>query len=137
MWEDPIVAEVRKVREAHAAQFNYTKNFELVMVCRKGNAVLAQPASTSHIVASKDDLTDTLGHPFAKPFACWEFLLKHLSLPGQRILDPFAGCGSGVISALKMERHVVGCEINEKHFNALWENVKRYYTKINPDFIFK
>jgi hypothetical protein len=23
MWEDPIVAEVRKVREAHAARFNY------------------------------------------------------------------------------------------------------------------
>jgi hypothetical protein len=23
MWEDPIVAEVRKIREAHAAQFNY------------------------------------------------------------------------------------------------------------------
>ena len=23
MWEDPIVAEVRKVREAHAAKFNF------------------------------------------------------------------------------------------------------------------
>ncbi len=23
MWEDPIVAEVRRVRAAHAAQFNY------------------------------------------------------------------------------------------------------------------
>jgi len=23
MWEDPIVEEVRKVRDAHAAQFNY------------------------------------------------------------------------------------------------------------------
>ena len=23
MWEDPIVAEVRAVREAHAAKFNY------------------------------------------------------------------------------------------------------------------
>jgi hypothetical protein len=23
MWEDPIVEEVRKVRNAHAAQFNY------------------------------------------------------------------------------------------------------------------
>jgi len=23
MWEDPIVAEVRKAREAHAAKFNY------------------------------------------------------------------------------------------------------------------
>jgi hypothetical protein len=23
MWEDPIVAEVRKIREEHAARFNY------------------------------------------------------------------------------------------------------------------
>jgi hypothetical protein len=23
MWEDPIVTEVRKIREGHAAQFNY------------------------------------------------------------------------------------------------------------------
>ena len=23
MWEDPLVEEVRKVRETHAAQFNY------------------------------------------------------------------------------------------------------------------
>ncbi len=23
MWQDPIVAEVRKVREAHAAQYNF------------------------------------------------------------------------------------------------------------------
>jgi len=23
MWEDPIVKEVRKIREEHAAQFNY------------------------------------------------------------------------------------------------------------------
>lgn len=23
MWNDPIVAEVRKIREAHAAKFNY------------------------------------------------------------------------------------------------------------------
>ena len=23
MWEDPIVAEIRKIREEHAARFNY------------------------------------------------------------------------------------------------------------------
>lgn len=23
MWQDPIVAEVRKIREAHAAEYNY------------------------------------------------------------------------------------------------------------------
>jgi hypothetical protein len=30
MWEDPIVAEVRKVREDYAAQFN----FDLQALCR-------------------------------------------------------------------------------------------------------
>ena len=30
MWTDPIVAEVRKVREAHAAKFNY----DLEAICR-------------------------------------------------------------------------------------------------------
>ena len=30
MWEDPIVAKVRKVREAHAAKFNY----DLLAICR-------------------------------------------------------------------------------------------------------
>ncbi|MBI3327218.1 MAG: hypothetical protein HYZ81_11025 [Nitrospinae bacterium] len=30
MWEDPIVEEVRKIREAHAAQFNY----DLEAICR-------------------------------------------------------------------------------------------------------
>ena len=30
MWKDPIVEEVRKVRERHAAQFNY----DLEAICR-------------------------------------------------------------------------------------------------------
>ena len=30
MWQDPIVAEVRHAREAHAAQFN----FDLRAICR-------------------------------------------------------------------------------------------------------
>jgi hypothetical protein len=30
MWEDPVVAEVRKIREGYAAQFNY----DLKALCR-------------------------------------------------------------------------------------------------------
>ena len=30
MWQDPIVAEVRQIREAYAAQFN----FDLAALCR-------------------------------------------------------------------------------------------------------
>lgn len=121
----------------NAAQYNFTKTTETAMVCRKGNAIMTATAATSHIAASHDEMRTTLGHPFVKPFAVWEFILKHISIPGQTIYEPFAGRGSGVLSMLRMERNVFATESNEAHYNALLENVKQYYRTVNPDFVFK
>lgn len=115
-----------------AAQYNFTKATEIAVVCRKGNATLIEPASVNYIIASKDDLTEGLGHPFAKPFSVWEFILKYVSFESQLIWDPFAGCGSGVISALRMKRNIIACEKDEKHYNRLLENVRKHYLVGNP-----
>ena len=120
-----------------AASFNFTKTTEIAMVCRKGTAVLAQPTTTSHIVASHDDFKKAIGHPFVKPFRVWEFLLDATTHPGQTILDPFAGRGSSIISFIRKERNFLAAEINVTHFNALMENVKQHYLTLNPRFIFK
>lgn len=48
MWKDPIVEEVRKIREKHAAKFNY----DLTAICRdlkeqerkSGRKVVSLPA---------------------------------------------------------------------------------------------
>lgn len=118
------------------AQFNFTKRTEIAMVCRKGNALLVEQPDTNVVTASNDAMRSMIGHPFAKPYECWEFLAKAVSIEGQHILEPFAGRGSGVISMLKMNRIVTAVEINEAHYNALLEVVKRWYLSLNPNFKF-
>ena len=118
-----------------ANRYNFTKNIEFAMVCRKPTAVLAKGAPTCVVEASNMDARKEFNHPFVKPYAIWAFIAEHVSTEGQLILEPFAGRGSGVISLLKMKRQVVGVEINEAHYNALLENVKKYYLTLNPRFI--
>lgn len=120
------------------AGFNTTKDTEIAIVCRKKGATLCWQPQTSVITAGRDELCSDVGHPFAKPRAIWEFLAKLVSSEGQSILEPFMGRGSGVISMLDMKRNVFGCELDDAHYNAGLENVKRlHYLKINPNFQFK
>ena len=116
---------------------NFTKTTEIAMVCRKGTAALATTAGVCHILAAHDEYKDDLGHPFVKPYDVWKYLIEHVSYEGQTILEPFAGRGSGVLSIARMKRHFIACELNQQHFNALVENIKQFYLKLNPNYIFK
>ena len=98
---------------------------------------MAKTMPTSHIVAAHDELKKTIGHPFVKPFRCWEFLVDAVTLPGQVICDPFAGRGSSIVSFIRKERNFLAAELNVAHYNALVENIKQHYLTLNPQFIFK
>src|SRR5271157_408049 len=119
------------------AQFNFTKSTEIAMVCRKGVITLVEKQPTSVIEAGRDELCETINHPFAKPFACWERLITAVSIENQTILDPFVGRGSSFLAGLKLGRNMYGCEINEQHYNAGLENIKQYFLKLNPKSTFK
>jgi len=121
-----------------AASYNSTKDYEAVMVCRKESTVVGNKLNRSIIEGSAIEAIRTTGHPFAKPFEVTRELINMISVPGQTILDPFAGGGSIVLEILKQQRNFIACEKEEHHFNALIENVKReHFRKINPDYIFK
>lgn len=115
------------------SQFNFTKTTEIAMVCRKKGTNLVKHCSTSHISAPHDDFKDVMQHPFVKPFAVWEFILNAVSYQGQTICDPFAGEGSGVISALRMNRNVIACEIDQAIHSRLVENVKNHFLALKPN----
>jgi ParB family chromosome partitioning protein len=118
------------------ANINFTKSTEIALVCRKGVATLSETDIPCHIVASHDDYKERLGHPFVKPFAIWKYLIEAVSLQGQTIFEPFAGRGSGLLSILRCQRQVIGCELNEDHFNALVSNVRTYYQELSSDLTF-
>lgn len=119
-----------------SANTNFTKTTEIAMVCRKGTCTLSRPNIPTHILAGRDELCETLGHPFAKPFQVWEHLISAVTLENQLVLEPFAGRGSGIISLQRMNRSYIGCELNVPHFNALIENLKQHYLSINPNLLF-
>lgn len=97
------------------AQFNITKSTEVAMFMRKSSlSILAEKRQNNYFVEPNVKEVD---HPFAKPFAVWEQCIKAVSLEGQVVFDPFAGSGSMLYAALKMNRTPLGCEIDESHIN--------------------
>lgn len=119
-----------------AAQYNFSKTTEIAMICRKGNATLAQTAPLGHIIAPHDEFKEIMDHPFVKPFAAWEHLVEAVSIQGQTILDPCAGQGSGPISFLRCNRNYMACEKVPEHYNKLMEHLKGYYRGLDQGATF-
>lgn len=114
-----------------AAQYNFTKNTEIAIVCRKGNATLASTASECVVTASNTEVKKLLGgHPFVKPFEVTEFLASKCTRQGDLVYEPFVGRGSIAIGLLRMGRRVVGTELQETHYAHLMENMKGYYKRM-------
>jgi site-specific DNA-methyltransferase (adenine-specific) len=51
-------------------------------------------------------------HPTQKPLALLERILLASTNEGDLVLDPFCGGGTTLISALRLHRHAVGCELS-------------------------
>lgn len=122
----------------NCAQYNTTKDYEIMMLCRKPSTTVMNKRNTSFTMASNAEVTKLTGHPFAKPFELTRDLVEMISLKGQKILDPFMGGGSMVVEMLKMERSAFGCEKEDHWFNSALDNVKQlFYRKQNSNYVFK
>lgn len=119
------------------ASYNSTKNYDILMLCRKPGTTLTSRLTSSIILASSEDAKTSTGHPFSKPFAVTKQLADAVSIKGNLFLEPFAGRGSITIELLRQERRVIAVEKQDEHYNALLENVKRFYLALNPKSIFK
>jgi site-specific DNA-methyltransferase (adenine-specific) len=65
-------------------------------------------------------------HPNEKPLQLvMRFMLLH-SLPGDTVLDPFAGYGTTLIAALELGRKAIGIELEEKWIDATIKRIKAW-----------
>ncbi len=119
-----------------AAQYNFTKNYEIAMVCRKGPATLVSPQSSSFWQGGIGTEKDQLGHPFTKPANLWKWLYGAVAIRGQRVLDPFAGSGSSTCAALSVGLQPTAIELNAAHHNRLIVNVSSAYRSMHPNISF-
>lgn len=134
----PIIWHKTDYRSNGAPAYNFCKNLEYAMVCRKPGAVLAKSPQMSSIVSiPSGPVVDSLGHPFSKPRDLWKFVYSAITSPGQTVFDPFVGRGSSVLAALDLGLVPYGTEIQEAHYNGLITNLQTYYTnRLGPNVRF-
>ncbi len=65
-------------------------------------------------------------HPFEKPQALLQYLIRQSTNIGDTILDPFAGSSSTIIAAKSLNRNCIGFEINEDNYHR---SLQRLETK--------
>jgi site-specific DNA-methyltransferase (adenine-specific) len=113
-----------------APAYNFTKNEEWAMVCRKPNAVLSQVQKSSVFNCATGSTTKDFNHPFAKPLDVWKWIFNAISIKGQTVFDPFLGSGSSAVAAAQLGLRPVGSEINPDHYHNALVNLQNGYRKL-------
>jgi DNA modification methylase len=55
-----------------------------------------------------------------------EYIISHLTVENQVVLDPFVGSGTTAIAALKLNRKIIGTEIQEDIFNMAKNRIAEF-----------
>jgi len=63
-------------------------------------------------------------HPARFPVQLPAFFIRLLTMPGQVVLDPFAGTGTTAVAAQKLERRWVVTDVDSHYLSALPERLK-------------
>jgi site-specific DNA-methyltransferase (adenine-specific) len=69
-------------------------------------------------------------HPTQKPVEALAPLLRSFTLPGELVLDPFAGSGSSCAAALLTGRKYIGVELDAEYFRQATARLNRIQERI-------
>ena len=70
-------------------------------------------------------------HPTVKAQKLCDRIIPTHSNKNGLVFVPFAGSGSEIISAIKNNRQVVGCELNEDYYKQAIERIDDFIDKYN------
>jgi DNA modification methylase len=71
-------------------------------------------------------------HPTQKPVVVLAPLVRSFTLPGEFVLDPFAGSGSSCAAALLAGRRYLGVELDAEYFHQASARLERVKERIAP-----
>jgi DNA modification methylase len=113
----------------NAAQYNFTKNYESIMVLRRDEkTVLRSPQGSSVWMGDGAAERKLYNNPFAKPFPLWKWIYDAVAFAGQKVLDPFCGEMSACRAAVNCGLTPFGIELRDTHFNRGLENMKGVFS---------
>lgn len=125
----PLIWVKSDYRSNSAPAYNFCKNIEYAMVCRKPNAVLARAQMSSVFQCASGEVVRDFGHPFAKPIELWQWIYSAVCIKGQVVYDPFVGRGSSAVASIRWGLRPIGSEISVDHYAGLILNLQKAFRK--------
>lgn len=105
----------------------YMNQLEFILMLRKGAAKNVNNMGISNCLSCPNIIgKGEQHHPTTKPVALMEVLIRQSSNEGDIVLDPFAGGGSTLIAAKRLNRRYIGFEIDKQYYDMA---VKRLETE--------
>lgn len=79
----------------------------------EGGKVPARLRGGSILSFKRPNANGVKRHPCEKPVPLLRRLIESSTFPGERVLDPFVGCGSSIVAAVAEGRVITACEVDE------------------------
>lgn len=99
----------------------FQRRYELILFATKGAAGLRAPMPD--ILQHRRVDPKYRVHGAQKPTTLLESLIDATTIPGDLVVDPFAGSGSTLVAARSRSRRAVGIELDEQSYNLGLSNV--------------
>ena len=96
--------------------FSYSNAYIVGFFGMKGRRELAK-SGQSNVFTIPRVPPQKKHHPAQMPGSFVRKLIEQSSLPGEMVIDPYAGSGEVLVSALETGRRCWGCEMGKDHYN--------------------
>jgi len=95
---------------------HFRRNYEFVLIAQNGSPAHRWNGGTqtANIWRIPKVIPRAHEHPTEKPVALMARCIELFSLPGDLVLDPFAGSGTTLVAAKQLGRRAIGIEIEER-----------------------
>ena len=101
--------------------FHYSSSYEPILFGMKPPRTRPLKKPVKNILTFPAIAGQKRVHPLQRPEELLNLLIENSSLPGQVVVDTFAGSGSTIMSAMKLKRKGIGFEIDEGNFIRIQE----------------
>lgn len=95
----------------------YAQGYETLLHCQKGSRSLNFPGQTNWHQWSIVQGTKKV-HPTQKPLDMLQYFVEQHTLPGELVIDSFAGSGTTIAASILSDRRAMGCEMSKDFYNS-------------------
>ena len=110
-----------RIRDESRAESGFGKN-----ISNWVGRDMVYPSNVIHMATE----TANKGHSAVFPLRLPEWFIKLFTVPGDTVLDPFAGSGTTLFAAYEMRRQAIGIEIVPEYVQAIEAKLKQYQQRL-------